>query len=134
MGCEIGMFCCLGICNPGEKLSLQHGVCRVFAACDCNGRSQECYFDPELYRATGHGGHCMACAGNTDGPRCERCRDSFYRLASDQGCLPCSCNPVGSLSTQCDSYGQCSCKPGVMGDKCDRCQPGFHSLSEAGCR
>ena len=20
------------------------------AACDCNGRSQECYFDPELYR------------------------------------------------------------------------------------
>ncbi|XP_053805918.1 laminin subunit gamma-1 [Vidua chalybeata] len=102
--------------------------------CDCNGRSQECYFDPELYRATGHGGHCTACAGNTDGPRCERCRDSFYRLASDEGCLPCSCNPVGSLSTQCDSYGQCSCKPGVMGDKCDRCQPGFHSLSEAGCR
>lgn len=42
--------------------------------------------------------------------------------------------PTGSLSTQCDSYGQCSCKPGVMGDKCDRCQPGFHSLSEAGCR
>uniref|UniRef100_A0A8C5X712 Laminin subunit gamma 1 n=1 Tax=Malurus cyaneus samueli TaxID=2593467 RepID=A0A8C5X712_9PASS len=103
-------------------------------SCDCNGRSQECYFDPELYRATGHGGHCTACAGNTDGARCERCRDSFYRLASDEACLPCSCNPVGSLSTQCDSYGQCSCKPGVMGDKCDRCQPGFHSLSEAGCR
>ncbi|KFW86705.1 Laminin subunit gamma-1, partial [Manacus vitellinus] len=103
-------------------------------ACDCNGRSQECYFDPELYRSTGHGGHCRGCADNTDGPHCERCRDSFYRRGSDQGCQPCSCNPVGSLSTQCDSYGQCSCKPGVMGDKCDRCQPGFHSLSEAGCR
>ncbi|NWX38192.1 LAMC1 protein, partial [Notiomystis cincta] len=102
--------------------------------CDCNGRSQECYFDPELYRATGHGGHCTACAGNTAGPRCERCRDSFYRPAGQQACLPCGCNPVGSLSTQCDSFGQCSCKPGVMGDKCDRCQPGFHSLSEAGCR
>ncbi|KFO07577.1 Laminin subunit gamma-1, partial [Balearica regulorum gibbericeps] len=103
-------------------------------ACDCNGRSQECYFDPELYRSTGHGGHCMGCSDNTDGAHCERCRDSFYRLGSEEGCLPCSCNPVGSLSTQCDSYGQCSCKPGVMGDKCDRCQPGFHSLSEGGCR
>ncbi|KFU87396.1 Laminin subunit gamma-1, partial [Chaetura pelagica] len=103
-------------------------------ACDCNGRSQECYFDPELYRSTGHGGHCTGCSGNTDGAHCERCRDSFYRLSSEEGCLPCSCNPVGSLSTQCDSHGQCSCKPGVMGEKCDRCQPGFHSLSEAGCR
>ncbi|KFR14673.1 Laminin subunit gamma-1, partial [Opisthocomus hoazin] len=103
-------------------------------ACDCNGRSQECYFDPELYRSTGHGGHCTGCSDNTDGAHCERCRDSFYRLGSEEGCLPCSCSPVGSLSTQCDSYGQCSCKPGVMGEKCDRCQPGFHSLSEAGCR
>ncbi|MEE6495880.1 hypothetical protein FKM82_002175 [Ascaphus truei] len=40
----------------------------------------------------------------------------------------------GSLSTQCDNGGRCSCKPGVMGEKCDRCQPGFHSLTEAGCR
>ncbi|KFW02341.1 Laminin subunit gamma-1, partial [Eurypyga helias] len=103
-------------------------------ACNCNGRSQECYFDPELYRSTGHGGHCTGCSDNTDGAHCERCRDSFYRLGSEEACLPCSCNPVGSLSTQCDSYGQCSCKPGVMGDKCDWCQPGFHSLSEAGCR
>ncbi|NXG30682.1 LAMC1 protein, partial [Dromaius novaehollandiae] len=102
--------------------------------CNCNGRSQECYFDPELYRSTGHGGHCVGCLDNTDGANCERCRENFYRVGSEEGCLPCNCNPVGSLSTQCDSYGRCSCKPGVMGDKCDRCQPGFHSLSEAGCR
>uniref|UniRef100_A0A8C3QWP2 Laminin subunit gamma 2 n=1 Tax=Cyanoderma ruficeps TaxID=181631 RepID=A0A8C3QWP2_9PASS len=43
-----------------------------------------------------------------------------------------SCPSAGSLSPQCDSHGRCSCKPGVMGDKCDRCQPGFESLSEAG--
>lgn len=42
--------------------------------------------------------------------------------------------PTGSLSTQCDNNGRCSCRPGVMGEKCDRCQPGFHSLSEAGCQ
>ena len=40
----------------------------------------------------------------------------------------------GSLSTQCDATGRCSCKPGVMGDKCERCQPGYHTLTEAGCR
>ncbi|KAJ7344833.1 hypothetical protein JRQ81_000783, partial [Phrynocephalus forsythii] len=29
--------------------------------CNCNGRSHECFFDPELYRSTGHGGHCIGC-------------------------------------------------------------------------
>uniref|UniRef100_A0A8C5QNT2 Laminin subunit gamma 1 n=1 Tax=Leptobrachium leishanense TaxID=445787 RepID=A0A8C5QNT2_9ANUR len=102
--------------------------------CNCNGRSQECYFDPELYRSTGHGGHCTGCIDHTDGPNCERCRENFYRQGSDEPCHPCHCNSVGSLSTQCDNSGRCSCKPGVMGEKCDRCQPGFHSLTEAGCR
>ncbi|XP_017326850.1 laminin subunit gamma-1 [Ictalurus punctatus] len=101
--------------------------------CNCNGKSGECYFDQALYRATGHGGHCRNCADNTDGPNCERCLDNYYRVGPGQRCLPCSCNPVGSQSTQCDNTGRCSCKPGVMGDKCDRCQPGFHSLTEAGC-
>ncbi|KAM4642244.1 laminin subunit gamma-1 [Discoglossus pictus] len=102
--------------------------------CNCNGRSQECYFDPELYRSTGHGGHCTSCADNTDGSNCERCRENYYRQGSDEPCQACHCNAVGSLSTQCDNFGRCSCKPGVTGEKCDRCQPGFHSLTEAGCR
>uniref|UniRef100_A0A8C8LMF1 Laminin subunit gamma-1 n=1 Tax=Oncorhynchus tshawytscha TaxID=74940 RepID=A0A8C8LMF1_ONCTS len=102
--------------------------------CNSNGKSAECYFDPELYRATGHGGHCRNCADYTDGPNCERCLDNYYRDTSGTRCLPCSCNPVGSLATQCDNTGRCNCKPGVMGDKCDRCQPGFHTLTEAGCR
>uniref|UniRef100_A0A672HPT0 Laminin subunit gamma-1 n=1 Tax=Salarias fasciatus TaxID=181472 RepID=A0A672HPT0_SALFA len=102
--------------------------------CDCNGKSAECYFDAELYRATGHGGHCRNCADNTDGPNCERCLDNYYREQSGGRCLPCGCNSVGSESPQCDSRGMCACKPGVAGDKCDRCQPGYHSLTEAGCR
>ncbi|XP_059200059.1 laminin subunit gamma-1 isoform X2 [Centropristis striata] len=102
--------------------------------CDCNGKSSECYFDAELYRARGHGGHCRNCADNTDGPNCERCLDNYYRDASGSRCLACSCNTVGSESPQCDNRGVCACKPGVSGEKCDRCQPGFHSLTEAGCR
>uniref|UniRef100_A0A7N9AL39 Laminin subunit gamma-1 n=1 Tax=Mastacembelus armatus TaxID=205130 RepID=A0A7N9AL39_9TELE len=101
--------------------------------CNCNGKSVECYFDAELYRATGHGGHCRYCADNTDGPNCERCLDNYYRDQSGR-CLPCSCSTVGSESPQCDNRGVCACKPGVTGEKCDRCQPGFHSLTEAGCR
>ncbi|XP_034039360.1 laminin subunit gamma-1 [Thalassophryne amazonica] len=102
--------------------------------CDCSGQSSECYFDAELYRATGHGGHCHNCADNTDGPHCERCLDNYFRDQSSGRCVPCSCNPVGSVSPQCDPRGVCVCKPGVTGEKCHRCQPGFHSLTEAGCR
>nr|CAD27803.1 lamC1 [Tetraodon nigroviridis] len=102
--------------------------------CSCNGKSSECFFDGELYRATGHGGHCRNCADNTDGPNCERCRENHHRDLNGERCLACGCSAVGSESLQCDSRGVCTCKPGVTGDKCDRCQPGFHSLTEAGCR
>ncbi|KAM5125714.1 LOW QUALITY PROTEIN: agrin-like [Callospermophilus lateralis] len=48
----------------------------------------------------------------------------------------CQCNPHGS----CDpATGQCSCRPGVGGLKCDRCEPGFWNFrgivtdSQSGC-
>ncbi|XP_058858363.1 agrin isoform X6 [Acipenser ruthenus] len=38
----------------------------------------------------------------------------------------CLCNQYGSYGGTCDpSSGQCSCKPGLGGQKCDRCEPGF---------
>lgn len=76
--------------NP---VNVKLSVC--LSACNCNGKSSECYFDAELYRATGHGGHCKNCADNTDGPNCERCLDNYYRDQSGSRCLPCVCNTVG---------------------------------------
>ncbi|NWS32133.1 LAMC2 protein, partial [Polioptila caerulea] len=102
--------------------------------CDCNGMSRQCIFDWQLLRETGNGFRCLGCLGNTEGARCERCKDGFFRRRGERCCLPCLCHSAGSLSPRCDSEGRCSCKPGVMGDKCDQCQPGFESLSEAGCR
>lgn len=38
----------------------------------------------------------------------------------------CQCNVYGSYKGTCDPVtAQCSCKPGVGGQKCDRCEPGF---------
>ncbi|XP_040819775.1 laminin subunit gamma-3 [Ochotona curzoniae] len=102
--------------------------------CNCSGRSEDCTFDLELFRSTGHGGRCHHCRDHTAGPHCERCRDNFYRWDPRALCQPCDCHPAGSLHLQCDQEGTCACRPSVTGWKCDRCLPGFHSLSEGGCR
>lgn len=144
------------------------------SACNCSGRSEECVFDRELFRSTGHGGRCLRCRDHTAGPHCERCQEGFYRWSPRTPCQPCDCHPAGSgpcrpapaphpgpvralpspplhppqarpplprappspgsLHLQCDDLGACACKPTVTGWKCDRCLPGFHSLSEGGCR
>ncbi|NXW41416.1 LAMC3 protein, partial [Nyctiprogne leucopyga] len=102
--------------------------------CNCSGRSEECFFDRELYRRSGHGGHCRNCRDNTAGPQCERCRQNHYRWDQRAACQPCHCHPAGSLQPQCDRSGTCLCKANVTGWKCERCKDGYHSLSEGGCR
>uniref|UniRef100_A0A3P8XGZ4 Laminin, gamma 3 n=1 Tax=Esox lucius TaxID=8010 RepID=A0A3P8XGZ4_ESOLU len=102
--------------------------------CNCSGRSDACVFDAEQYRATGSGGRCVNCRDHTDGPHCERCLENHHRRSPLDPCRPCDCNILGSVTLQCDAEGRCRCRASVTGDKCDACQPGFHSLGPGGCR
>ncbi|XP_053186882.1 laminin subunit gamma-2 [Scomber japonicus] len=85
--------------------------------CQCNGRSRYCL------RYAG-GLQCLNCQGNSEGRHCERCKPGFYQQGAKISCTACDCNPTGSLSATCDSRGRCSCKDGVMGERCDRCRDG----------
>uniref|UniRef100_UPI00398E7DE0 laminin subunit gamma-3-like n=1 Tax=Pristiophorus japonicus TaxID=55135 RepID=UPI00398E7DE0 len=102
--------------------------------CNCSGRSEQCVFNADQYRRTGHGGQCLNCRDRTAGAHCQLCAKHCYRDNTAEPCQPCNCSLVGSLSLQCDQSGDCLCKATVMGKKCEHCRPGYHSLSEGGCR
>lgn len=52
-----------------------------------------------------------------------------------QGCEACNCDPVGSLNTSCDVItGQCKCRPGVTGQRCDVCEAYHYGFSYEGCK
>lgn len=53
----------------------------------------------------------------------------------DNNCPDCECNSIGSVSINCDEVsGQCSCKKGVYGKKCEKCIPSYYNFSNEGCK
>uniref|UniRef100_A0A8D1WJW3 Laminin subunit beta 4 n=1 Tax=Sus scrofa TaxID=9823 RepID=A0A8D1WJW3_PIG len=115
-------------------------------ACHCNGHSDHCHFNMTTYPASGgcSGGVCDGCRHNTEGQHCDRCRPLFYRdplkpISDPHACIPCECDPDGTLLggicvTHSDPdlgtvAGQCLCKENVEGAKCDWCNPNHHNLS-----
>ena len=45
-------------------------------------------------------------------------------------CIACSCSVAGSLLSQCDKSGKCTCKQNVEGNKCDQCKSGTVNLQQ----
>lgn len=82
----------------------------------------------------------------TDDKKVTHCSESQYGCCSDgstsatgpgeEGCpvttSTCGCNRLGSVSDRCGEDGQCVCRPGVGGLKCDRCEPGYWGLPRIG--
>ncbi|VDN32463.1 unnamed protein product [Cylicostephanus goldi] len=53
----------------------------------------------------------------------------------ENGCPACECDIVGSIGDQCDAIsGQCTCKQGVFGKRCDQCRPSYFNFTDAGCQ
>ncbi len=49
-------------------------------------------------------------------------------------CHPCDCYSVGSNSLTCNPRtGQCHCKDGAVGRKCDQCEHAFAEVTTRGC-
>lgn len=97
----------------------------LFLACDCdvNGSvNASCNYET---------GQCH-CKPNVVGRACNQCAAQHYGLSSNSGCIPCACQPLYSISSQCDANGYCHCKEGVGSAKCDQCAPGYYDLTLTG--
>ena len=77
-------------------MSTQINLLLMVSVCNCNGRSERCVFDEELYKKTGHGGRCLDCREDTEGVNCEKCQINFYRESANDRCKACNCNPTGN--------------------------------------
>ncbi|PAV91610.1 hypothetical protein WR25_08453 isoform F [Diploscapter pachys] len=61
------------------------------------------------------------------------CKDKIFSLTTDfnSAALSCDCVAQGSESFSCNEYGgQCSCKPNIIGRRCDRCASGYYNFPQ----
>ncbi|XP_075766558.1 cadherin EGF LAG seven-pass G-type receptor 2 isoform X2 [Pelodiscus sinensis] len=107
-----GPYCENKIDQPCPRGWWGHPMC---GPCNCDvGKG----FDPDCNKTSGE---C-------------RCRENHYRPLASDSCLLCDCYPTGSLARLCDpETGQCQCKPGVIGRRCDRCDNPFAEVTANGC-
>ncbi|XP_046482664.1 laminin subunit beta-1-like [Neodiprion pinetum] len=74
-------------------------------------------------------GHCnhrdgqCPCLPNVIGQYCDTCVENHWRIASGEGCDPCDCDVIGSVSEKCNEYdGTCQCRSGFGGRQCNQCE------------
>nr|XP_020637908.1 agrin isoform X3 [Pogona vitticeps] len=107
----------------------------VTYANECELKKTRCEKRQDIYVASQ--GACREVTKVLPLPDVLHCSQTVYGCCPDNltlalgvgsaGCpSTCHCNPYGSYGGGCDpATGQCSCKPGVGGLKCDRCEPGL---------
>uniref|UniRef100_A0A3Q3E844 Usher syndrome 2A (autosomal recessive, mild) n=1 Tax=Hippocampus comes TaxID=109280 RepID=A0A3Q3E844_HIPCM len=101
----------------------------------CNQHTGQCQCKSHV---TGSFINCVKCSCHRvvlfflsllTGLSCDRCEFGYWNLSHTDGCVPCNCDPLGSLSQFCEPEGgQCECKPGVGGQRCDSCGHGLTGL------
>ena len=82
---------------------------------------------------------CDECNDFTTGYNCERCIDGYYRGEREDSynrtCRPCDCELAnialvdGEVFGSCsqEAAGQCSCREGFGGRKCDECRGDYYN-------
>ncbi|XP_030623498.1 laminin subunit alpha-1 [Chanos chanos] len=145
--------CCPGYHQePWQPGTLSDG--NTCEKCNCHNKADNCYYNQTVaerglsQNVNGQfvgGGVCLNCSQNTAGVNCETCTDGFYRPHkvspyADNPCVECDCDLRGSISPACirdDTHakpekglnpGQCLCKEGFAGEKCDRCAFGYRDF------
>uniref|UniRef100_A0A669ES97 Laminin subunit alpha-2 n=1 Tax=Oreochromis niloticus TaxID=8128 RepID=A0A669ES97_ORENI len=112
----------------------------VCEKCNCHGKAEECYFNQtvadlslslDIHGQYRGGGVCIGCHDDTAGINCQSCVPGFYRPADvsaeeENPCIPCSCDPYGSISQTCVADSSQAtprmCAIGYMGyPYCERC-------------
>ncbi|TSL41020.1 Protein canopy 4 [Bagarius yarrelli] len=99
---------------------------QVGGRCKCNGHASRC-------RRDNKGLAVCQCEHHTTGPDCDVCEPFYYdrpwqRATPTQPhpCVPCQCHPLGAVGRWCNqSTGQCLCREGVTGQRCNRCAVGY---------
>ncbi|XP_061091741.1 netrin-1 [Conger conger] len=101
--------------------------------CECSGHSSKCRFSMEVFQQSGRrsGGVCLKCRHHTAGRHCQYCQNGYTRdhskpMTHRKACRPCQCHPMGAVGRWCNqTSGQCLCRDGVTGVRCNRCAPGY---------
>ncbi|MFT7813885.1 laminin subunit alpha-1-like [Arapaima gigas] len=147
--------CCPGYHQePWQPGTLSDG--NTCEKCNCHNKADDCYYNQTVadrrmsLNVHGHhvgGGVCLNCRENTAGVNCETCADGYFRPHTvspydDRPCVECKCDPDGSQSLTCVKDvnhakaaqgqsvrpGQCLCKEGFAGERCDRCAFGYRDF------
>uniref|UniRef100_A0A8C6NB23 Uncharacterized protein n=1 Tax=Melopsittacus undulatus TaxID=13146 RepID=A0A8C6NB23_MELUD len=153
MGCR---RCTCNVLGTRQDMPCDDETGRCFCLPNVVGNDCDQCADQHWDMGSGHG--CQPCGCHPHGslsPHCNQftgqcpCREGFTgrtctavqeQVCPDRhygdvrmGCRECNCDFQGTEDVGCDkSTGQCLCRPGVTGSRCDQCQRG-HCSTYPGC-